>query len=348
MAAKKIEKSYRNAVNRYNRARGKKSGDKGYITPSQALKHKRKFKDTAAVEAQIEKYKYDKKITKLASAFNKFRGYIPGEAGYMTKSNADYAYKSGVLEDAVENAKNDYTKEIKKEAEYKRKVRQSIKDEKKLKEIAKELNALIADAGEKHKEMTAAETEEEYERLKAEHVVKQEKYKDVFMEMIRKERELKNKYRKANKMTELKVDAADDEELRSLNAMEMQREVRRILSGMQGRDQYGKQQTLFEFYHNIVTDIVNKILSATFQTTVRVDGQEMSMSDIININTIDNKKFWRAYHAWEHAGGLVVPKNGAKYPNYVPANEFFSTKEGTVLFQDLLKSEYAGSTIDFI
>jgi hypothetical protein len=338
-------KLYINAIARLNYAKGKKKGDRGYITPAQALNDFRKYGSVEAVESQIEKYKSDKEIQKLRRSYNYHMGYNTGDRGYMNTEAARYL--GSELIDVVETAKQNYNAEIKHKREFNKAVKQSLADEQALKPLAKNVLTTISKASELNKKLMSAETESEYESMRAEFSEAITAYQDAFIELAKKERELKNKYRKKNKLPALSEEQ-DIERLRNLSIDDMLMQADNVLNGNKRKDKYGNLFSLYSMYHSQVTNTVSSVLDATMQTKIEVDGEEMLLSDVISAENVDNKKFWAAYHAWESDGGIVHAKDGRGYPNYITASRFFSGKEGNALLKNMLKSDYKQSNIKFL
>ena len=90
-------------------------------------------------------------------------GYNSGESGYMNLSSAKHLGLEELAE-VVENAKQEYTKEIKYKREYNKNVKQSLRDEAKLKPIAQAVKEAINKSSEAVMKLREAETEEEFNK----------------------------------------------------------------------------------------------------------------------------------------------------------------------------------------
>ena len=355
MAGKKRKKvsglenpvAYRKAIASLNKIKGKKSGDKGYITPSQALNDFRKYSSVEAIERQIEKYKSDRELKKLISQYNKYSGYNRGETGFMNMSSARYIGAEG-LKEHVETAKENYTIEIKQRADYNRKVKQSLKDESKLKDMAKVVQESINAAREINQKMMAADNQQEYDKLSAELKKAVDKYRDKYIEFAKEDERLHKKYRDMNKLPVSK-EPLNIEKLRRIPAGDIQTIIENVLNRGNKKDMYGNPATLYSQYHSSVSQTVESVLSAVVQTEVKIGGKENKrLIDIIQTKHIDNKKFWKAFHAWEGNGANVHGKNGKGASDLISASSFFTTSEGNKLLYDMLKTEYREETIEFI
>ncbi len=339
--------AYRNAVAQLNKARGKKSGDKGYITPSQALNEFRKYSSVEKIQQQIEKYNTDKELKRLTSQYNKYNGYNRGEAGFMNISSAR-GLNVEDLRDYVEAAKESYTVEVKQRAVYNKKVQQSLKDEEKLKKMADSVVDSINNAKEINKKQMEAKTQQEYDSLTNELKKAVADYKEKYVKFAEEDEKLHKKYRKMNKLP-VSDKFIDVEKLKKMGSEDIQSAISETINRGNKKDIYGNPATLYSKYHSSVSQTVESILSAAMQTEVNISGTETKkLIEIINTEHIDNKKFWEAFHEWQNEGANVHNKNGEKYPNFITASSFFATGAGNKLLNDMLKPEYKNTNVEFV
>lgn len=346
-----ISKEYRAAIGKLNRAKGLKSGDKGYITPKQALQYARKYKDVEAVEKQIAKVKDDNQLKKYAKQYNRFMSYKPGDAGYITMSKARSMGVSS-LSDYAENAEQMYgeevrraelnrAEEIKRQRIHQRRVNQSIKDEEKLKQKAQKVVDTVDKYNKIQSKLMTVETEAEYIAIQQNIKSAAADIDKEFADFTIFKREIHNKYRRMTKLPEL----TSDLHLERYSDIDKINAANEALKETIGKDEYGNPTTIYTIYRDKVNASVSVILDATMSTLVGINGEIYTLSDIIQTTHIDNKKFWAAYHAWEGNGGDFMPANGRKSSDEVTASKFFNTPEGDELLQTMLKGEFKGQMI---
>ncbi len=338
--------AYKKAIASLNKIKGKKSGDKGYITPSQALNDFRKYSSVEAIERHIEKYKSDKELKKLVSQYNKYNGYNRGETGFLNISSARYI-GTEELKEHIETAKENYTIEVKQRADYNRKVKQSLKDEEKLKDMAKSVLESIQIAGEINRKMMNADNQEEYDKLSAQLKKAVDSYRDKYIEFAKEDEKLHKKYRNMNKLP-VSEETLNIEKLRKIPSGDIESILKEVINRGNKKDMYGNPATLYSKYHSSVSQTVESILSATLQTEVKIGGKETKkLIDIIQTKHINNEKFWKAFRAWENDGANVHGRNGKGDSDLVSASSFFTTTEGHKLLYDMLKTEYKEEIIEF-
>lgn len=339
--------AYKRAIATLNKIKGKKSGDKGYITPSQALNDFRKYSSVEAIERQIEKYKSDKELKKLLNQYNKYSGYNSGEKGYMTLSSARYI-GADELREHIETAKENYTIEVKQKADYNKKVKQSLKDEAKLKNMAESVRKSINAAEKINHKMMAADTQQEYDKLSAELKKAVDEYRDKYIEFAKEDERLHKKYREMNKLPVSK-EPLNLDKLRRIPAGDIKTIIDNVINRGNKKDMYGNPATLYSQYHSSVSQTVESILSAVLQTEVKIGGKEnKKLIDVIQTKHIDNKQFWEALRAWEGDGANVHGRNGKGDSDLISASSFFTTNEGNKLLHSMLKTEYREETIEFV
>lgn len=339
-------KSYRNAIARLNYVRGVKPGDKNYITPSQALNDFRKYSSVEKIEAQISKQKNKKMYGAAVNEYNKYQQYKKGDAGYLTVEDAQSIGLSTLI-DITEGVKRQNYDKVKTDNRYQRNVKESLRDEQKLKEKASRIlikNNYIMQLADKR---DAATTAQEYQKYENEIRKQADSMYAEFQEYANEERKIRNKWKKRNKLPLENQKELTLDRIKQIPNTSISEQLERMLNDSK-RDRYGNPMTFYAMYRNQVTNTVSSILDATLNTRVEIDGNEYVLSDVIYMDKIDNKKFWNAFHAWEKDGGIVVSKNGRKYPDYISAANFFTTPEGEILLDSLLTSEYAGANVRFI
>lgn len=346
-----ISKEYRSAVGKLNRARGKKSGDKGYITPKQALQYPRKYKDVAAVEKAIEKVKTDKQLKKYAKQYNRFMEYKPGDAGYITLSQArsigvpeleEYAaFAEQVYGEEIRRAELNRAEEIKRRRIHTRRVNQSIKDEEKLREKAQSVLDVSAKYNKLNEKLEKVNSEAEYISVKSEVQLTADEINKKFGDFKTYQQELHNKYRKMNKLPE----STSDLHLERYSIKNKIDEANEALKKPVGKDEYGNPTTIYTIYRDKVNAAVSVILEAAMSTSVGIEGKVYTLSDIIQTTHIDNEKFWATYHVWEKNGGDFLPAKGRKHSDEVTASKFFASSEGYDLLQTMLKGEFKGKML---
>lgn len=340
-------KAYRNAIARLNYARGAKPGDRKYMTPSAALNNHRKYGDIEKVEAQIEKQKKKNAYAPTIKEYNKFQQLKKGDAGYMTLESAEYLGLSTLVDITEEVKRKNYDKVVQ-QTRYKRNVRESMRDEAALKEKASRIlikNNYLSQLADKR---DSAETEEEYEKYKSEIDQQTESLYKEFWEYAKAEREVRNKWKRRNKLPIEKQKELTLDMIKRISSTSMAEQLERMLDDSK-RDRDGNPMTYYAMYRGAALNSAASILDATLNTKVIVNGNEYVLSDVIYFDKIDNRLFWAAFHAWEKDGGIVVSKNGRKYPDYISAANFFTgSPEGEKLLDSLLSTEYAGADIQFI
>lgn len=342
-----ISKDYRNAIARLNRANNKKPGSKGYITPKQALSYKRKYKDVAAVEKAVEKIRTDKELKATAKEYNRYMGYKKGDSGYITSAKAraigiedlkEYAADAEAnYGEAVRNAEADRKAEANRKRIHTRRVKQSIKDEEKLKPYAEELRKSIEKQKDLLQKQAKRSTKSEYDEIQKELNGIESEINKKFEELMKKRRDMTNKYRKMAKLPEL----TSDLHLERYSIKDKIDVINDIMKDRKGKDEYGLPTTLYTQLRNRVNATTSVIFDAMMSTQVGIDGEIYMLDDIIATTHIDNKLFWNAYHAWaKDTGGLLLQQNGRRHSDEVTASAFFSTPEGDKLLQTMLKQEF--------
>lgn len=346
-----ISKEYRAAIGKYNRARGLKSGDKGYITPKQALAFKRKFKDVATVEAKVAKVKEDKALKKTAKQYNHLMGYQKGDAGFITLSKAR---KIGLTDlqsytatadaqygDAVRRADLNRKEESQRKRVHNKRVKESLKDEETVKAKAQEVLNAVENYHKLSDKLRTAQTEAEYFATRDKVFAAGKDLDKIFAEFAQSRRDLQNKWRRITKLPEINSDL-HLERYRNQDKINLANET---INPHIGKDEYGNPTTIYTIYRDKVNAAVSNILDKTMSTMVGINGEIHTLYDIIQTTHIDNKKFWAAYHTWEGNGGDFMPANGRKRSDEVTASKFFDSTEGWDLLQTMLKGEYKGAMI---